>query len=133
MELCPAAPEGHGLSGGVAVVPSQAEALARAVAQTQAGDTCVDGAQRCRVPGEAAGCRDSSWAESLARLHTTLPCSDSLPGSRLLNPEKLQFPHPQKCCHLLPDALFSFQGCCGWGGWAGSTEGLSGLPYMEQQ
>lgn len=54
------------------------------------------------------------------------PAADSLPGSRLLNPEILQFPHPQKCCHLLPDALFSFQGCCGWGGCAGSTEGLSG-------
>lgn len=54
------------------------------------------------------------------------PAAYSLPGSRLLNPEILQFPHPQKCCHLLPDALFSFQGCCGWGGCAGSTEGLSG-------
>lgn len=66
--------------------------------------------------------------------HTcTRPClaADSLPGSRLLNPEVLQFPHPQKCSHLLPEALFSFQGCCGWGGWAGSTDVLSYLTWSS--
>lgn len=83
---------------------------------------CVDGAQGA---GTAPGVR--AW-------HTcTQPClaADSLPGSRLLNPELLRFPHPQKCSHLLPEALFSFQGCCGWGGWAGSTDGLSYLTWSS--
>lgn len=77
-----------------------------------------------------AGClgkqQGTGGAPGVRAWHTcTQPCpaADSLPGSGLLNPEILQFPHPQKCCHLLPDALFSFQGCCGWGGWAGSAEG----------
>lgn len=111
------------------VVPSRAEVPARAVAQC--GVISVDGAQRCRVPGEAAGCRDSSWGESLAHLHTTLPCCRLTARGRLLNPEVLQFPHPQKCCHLFPGALFSFQGCCGWGGWVRSAEGLSYLTWSR--
>lgn len=132
-KLCPAAPEGHGLSGGGSGCarsdPSRAEVPARAVAQC--GVIGVDGAQHCRVPGEAAGCRDSSWGESLAHLHTTLPCCRLTARGRLLNPEVLQFPHPQKCCHLLPGALFSFQGCCGWGGWVRSAEGLSYLTWSR--
>lgn len=45
----------------------------------------------------------------------TCPSADSLAVGRLHKPKVLQFPHPKKCCHLSPGALFSFQGFCGVG------------------
>lgn len=59
----------------------------------------------------------------------TCPSADSLAAGRLLNPKVLRFPHPKKCCHLSPGALFSFQGFCG-AGRLGSKAERGGGPVL---
>lgn len=65
----------------------------------------------------------------------TCPSADSLAVGRLLNPKALRFPHPEKCCHLSPGALFSFQGFCGVGSCAAarSVGGCLASPSMQQE
>lgn len=60
----------------------------------------------------------------------TCPSADSLAAGRLLNPKVLQFPHPKKCCHLSPGALFSFQGFCGAGRLGSKAERGGGLSCL---
>lgn len=60
----------------------------------------------------------------------TCPSADSLAVGRLLNPKALQFPHPKKCRHLSPGALFSFQGFGGVGQRRGGRSGLALLGLL---